>query len=165
VLDQAKAENLSDTATMERLFGIEVPATQARRLTGRLRFASLPSPTTLEDFDYAQPGVDPALIRDLASNRYLDTATNTCSSGRPESAKQRSPSASPAGAPKPATAPTSPTPPTSPPVSPRRHRTPVWPPPCGSTPDPPAWSSTSSATSRYPPKPHPPTSRSSINAI
>ena len=84
VLDQAKAEKLSATVTLERLFRIEVEATEARRLTGRLRFASLPSPATLEDFDYdAQPGVDPALIRDLASNRYLDTATNILLIGPP----------------------------------------------------------------------------------
>lgn len=84
VLDQAKAEQLSPTATLERLFRIEVAATEARRLTGRLRFASLPSPATLEDFDYeAQPGVDPALIRDLASNRYLETATNILLIGPP----------------------------------------------------------------------------------
>jgi len=44
VLDQAKTEKLSPTATLERLFRIEVQATEARRLTGRLRFASLPSP-------------------------------------------------------------------------------------------------------------------------
>jgi hypothetical protein len=36
-----------------------------------------PSPATLADFDYgAQPGVDPKLITDLASCRYLATATN-----------------------------------------------------------------------------------------
>jgi len=84
VLDQAKAEKLSATATLERLFRIEVEATEARRLTRRLRFANLPSPATLEDFDYeAQPGIDPALIRDLASNRYLDTATNILLIGPP----------------------------------------------------------------------------------
>jgi len=77
VLDEAKAENLSATSTLERLFRIEVQATEARRLTGRLRFANLPSPATLEEFDYdSQPGVDPDLIRDLASGRYLDSATN-----------------------------------------------------------------------------------------
>lgn len=69
---------------MERLFGIEVAATEGRRLTGRLQFASLPSPATLEDFDYdAQPGVDPVLIRGLVSNRYLDTATNILLIGPP----------------------------------------------------------------------------------
>jgi len=59
VLDQAQAEKLTLTAALERLLAIEVDATEARRLAGRLRFASLPTPATLDDFDYdAQPGVD-----------------------------------------------------------------------------------------------------------
>src|SRR5213083_3017390 len=63
VLDAAAAEGLTLTAALERLLAIEVCATEARRLAGRLRFASLPTPATLEDFDYdAAPAVDPALI-------------------------------------------------------------------------------------------------------
>ena len=42
VLDRAAAEKLSLTAALERLLALEVQATQARRLAGRLRFASLP---------------------------------------------------------------------------------------------------------------------------
>ena len=40
------------TAALERLLAIEVDASPARRLAGRLRFASLPTPATLADFDY-----------------------------------------------------------------------------------------------------------------
>lgn len=84
VLDAARAEKLSMTAALERLLAIEVADTEARRLAGRLRFACLPTPATLEDFDYdAQPGVDPDLIRDLASCRYLQTATNVLLIGPP----------------------------------------------------------------------------------
>ena len=58
VLEQAAAEGLSMTAALERLLGLEVEATEARRLAGRLRFASLPSPATLEGFDLeAAPGL------------------------------------------------------------------------------------------------------------
>ena len=65
------------TAALERLLAIEVTANQARRLAGRLRFASLPTPATLEDFDYdAAPAVDPELIAELATCRYLENATN-----------------------------------------------------------------------------------------
>lgn len=49
VLDAAHAEGLSLTAALERLLAIEVDATEARRLVGRLRFASLPTPATLAD--------------------------------------------------------------------------------------------------------------------
>ena len=84
VLDTAKTENLSPTATLERLLRIEVQATEARRLERRLRFSNLPTAATIEDFDFdAQPGVDPDLIRDLASNRYLETGTNILIIGPP----------------------------------------------------------------------------------
>ena len=84
VLDAAAAEGLTLTAALERLFAIEVSATQARRLAGRLRFASLPTPATLEDFDYdAAPAADPALITELATCRYLETATNVLLIGPP----------------------------------------------------------------------------------
>jgi DNA replication protein DnaC len=84
VLDQASTEDLTMTATLERLLAIEVSASQARRLAGRLRFASLPSPATLEDFDYdAAPAVDPKLIAELATCRYLETATNVLLIGPP----------------------------------------------------------------------------------
>ena len=84
VLDDARAHSLSPTATLERLLAVEVTATEARRLAGRLRFACLPTPATLDEFDYdAQPGVDPHLIADLASCRYLETATNVLMIGPP----------------------------------------------------------------------------------
>ena len=84
VLDAARAENLSLTAALERLLALEVTDTEARRLAGRLRFASLPSPASLEDFDYdAAPGVDRALIQELATCRYLNSATNVLLIGPP----------------------------------------------------------------------------------
>jgi DNA replication protein DnaC len=84
VLDAAMAEQLSVTATLERLLSIEVSATEARRLAGRLRFACLPSPASLEDFDYdAQPGVDRHLINELGTCRFLETATNVLLIGPP----------------------------------------------------------------------------------
>lgn len=84
VLDAAAAQGLSLTVALERLLAAEVDATEARRLAGRLRFASLPSPATVEDFDFdAAAGVDPALIRELATCRYLDSATNVLLIGPP----------------------------------------------------------------------------------
>ena len=84
VLGAAMAEKLSVTATLERLLSIEVSATEARRLAGRLRFACLPSPASLEDFDYdAQPGVDRQLMTELGTCRFLETATNVLLIGPP----------------------------------------------------------------------------------
>jgi DNA replication protein DnaC len=57
---------------------------QARRLAARLRFDCLPEPWTLNDFHFAaQPGVDEKLIRDLATLRFLDDASNVLFVGPP----------------------------------------------------------------------------------
>src|SRR5664279_4458309 len=62
VLDQARAEGWGLLATLERLLAAEVEATEARRLASRLRFACLPAPWRIADFDFsAQPGVDESL--------------------------------------------------------------------------------------------------------
>jgi len=88
VLDQARGENLSMTAALERLLEVEIEveieATEARRLAARERFACLPEPWTLADFDFsAQPGVGEKLIRDLATLRFLDDASNALFVGPP----------------------------------------------------------------------------------
>jgi DNA replication protein DnaC len=84
VLDTAQADGLTLTAALEKLLRIEVDATEARRLAGRLRFASLPTPASLDDFDYdAQPGVDRHLLAELGTCRYLETATNVLLIGPP----------------------------------------------------------------------------------
>ncbi len=88
VLDAATAEGLSLTAALERLLSIEVTATEARRLAGRLRFACLPTPATLADFDYdAAAGVDRHLINELATCHYLESATNILLIGPPGTGK------------------------------------------------------------------------------
>lgn len=57
VLDAAHAEDLSLISAMERLLATEVAAVHARRHAGLVRFASLPVPYSIEDFDFsAQPG-------------------------------------------------------------------------------------------------------------
>ena len=84
VLDAARDEHLTPTAMLERLLALEVDATEQRRLTGRLRFASLPAPYRLEDLDYdASPAIDRALINDLASLRFIEQASNVLLIGPP----------------------------------------------------------------------------------
>jgi DNA replication protein DnaC len=84
VLDAARAEQLSVTATLERLLHAEVVATEQRRLAGRLRFASLPAPWTLEDLDFdASPALDKQLIDDLATLRFVEQARNVLLVGPP----------------------------------------------------------------------------------
>ncbi len=84
LLDAARAEGLSVTAALERLLAAEVTATEDRKVTGRLRFASLPAPWTLEELDYdASPALDRALITDLASLRFIEQAANVLLIGPP----------------------------------------------------------------------------------
>ena len=84
VLDAATNNGLTLTAALEQLLRLEVDATEARRLSGRLRFACLPTPATLDGFDYdAAAGVDPHLIAELGTCRYLESATNLLRIGPP----------------------------------------------------------------------------------
>ena len=88
VLDTARSEDLSLIAAMERLLAVEVKAAQTRRHAGLLRFACLPAPYAIEDFDFAaQPGVDEKLIHELASLRFLDDAGNILLVGQPGTGK------------------------------------------------------------------------------
>jgi len=83
-LEHAKAHKLGHTAFLERLLAVEVGATETRRRASLERFASLPSPWRLEDFDFAaQPAVDKALVNELATLRFLEDATNVLFIGPP----------------------------------------------------------------------------------
>ena len=84
VLDQAQAEGWSLTQALEHLLAVEVTATDARRLSGRFRFANLPTGATLTDFDLdAASGIDRSLLAELGTCRYLETATNVLLIGPP----------------------------------------------------------------------------------
>src|SRR5664280_933129 len=84
VLETARAENLGHTAMLERLLAIEVSATEARPSAGLERFASLPAPWRLADFDFdAQPSVDRSLVNELGTLRFLEDATNVLFIGPP----------------------------------------------------------------------------------
>ena len=84
ILDQAQAEGWSLTQALEHLLAVEVTATDARRLSGRFRFANLPTGATLDDFDLdAASGIDRNLLAELGTCRYLETATNVLLIGPP----------------------------------------------------------------------------------
>jgi len=84
VLEAARTENLGPTALLERLLSIEVSATEARRHASLERFASLPAPWRLADFDFdAQPSVDRSLVNELGTLRFLEDATNVLFIGPP----------------------------------------------------------------------------------
>ena len=83
-LDHAIKTKLNHSAFLERLLAIEVDAVDERRRASLARFASLPSPFTLADFDFtAQPSIDAKLIAELATLRFVEDATNVLLIGPP----------------------------------------------------------------------------------
>jgi DNA replication protein DnaC len=84
LLDAARSEQLSATVLLERLFALEVAAADERRHASLARFACLPAPWQLTDFDFdAQPAVDRKLVDELATLRFLHDATNVLLIGPP----------------------------------------------------------------------------------
>lgn len=83
-LERAAADKLSHTAFLQRLLAIEVTATETRRQASLARFACLPAPWRLGDFDFdAQPSVDRQLVAELGTLRFLEDATNVLLIGPP----------------------------------------------------------------------------------
>ncbi len=80
---------MGHTALLERLLAIEVAAaTHQRRQASLARFACLPAPWQLSDFDFdAQPSVDRKLVTELGTLRFLDDATNVLLIGPPGTGK------------------------------------------------------------------------------
>ena len=84
LIDEARAANLSNSEFLERLLAVEVEAVEMRRRASLTRFASLPSPFTLADFDFsAQPSVDKKLIDELGTLRFVEDPTNVLLIGPP----------------------------------------------------------------------------------
>ena len=84
LLEEATTAKLSSQELVERLLSVEVDAVDERRRASLTRFASLPSPFSLADFDFsAQPSVDNKLIAELATLRFVEDATNVLFIGPP----------------------------------------------------------------------------------
>jgi DNA replication protein DnaC len=84
LLDEAMKAKLTTQEVLERLLAVEVDAVDERRRASLTRFASLPSPFTLADFDFsAQPSVDKKLIDELGTLRFMEDATNVLLIGPP----------------------------------------------------------------------------------
>jgi DNA replication protein DnaC len=72
LLDRARDQQLSHAAFLAELVAEEAAATRNRRMAARLRFTHFPVRRTLDQFDFDfQPSVDPKLVQDLASLRFV----------------------------------------------------------------------------------------------
>ena len=88
LLDEARDQGLSVLDALERLMGAEAAVVAGRKLASRLHWAALPAPWRIEDYDFAaQPGADPALIRELATLRFPGEAANILFIGPPGAGK------------------------------------------------------------------------------
>ena len=88
LLDQARDGRLSLLDALEQLMGTEAAAAESRKLASRLHWAALPAPWRIADYDFAaQPGADEAVIRELATLRFIDEAANVLFVGPPGTGK------------------------------------------------------------------------------
>lgn len=84
VLEQAREQQLSYEAFLRHALAVEVGGRQQRALERRLRAARLPRRVRLESFDFRfQPTLSERLVRELASLRFIQTATNVIFLGPP----------------------------------------------------------------------------------
>jgi DNA replication protein DnaC len=83
-LDYATKNKLGHSAFLNRLLEVEVVATESRRRDSLERFAKLPAPWRIDDFDFdAQPSLDKKMVQELATLRFLEDATNVLFIGPP----------------------------------------------------------------------------------
>jgi DNA replication protein DnaC len=83
-LELARTEKLSPTQVLEHLLEIEVDATRARRLRGRLRFARYPVHKTLADLDLDfQPSIDRQVVAELSTLKFVEEKRNVVLLGPP----------------------------------------------------------------------------------
>ncbi len=84
VLEQAAKHDRSYSDFLEDLLSREVHAKGAKHLTMRLAMARFPFQKPLESFDFKfQPSIDPKVVRELATGRYLDHGKNVLLLGPP----------------------------------------------------------------------------------
>lgn len=84
LLDEARVQQLSYEAFLQTALEAELGGRQQRALERRLRAAHLPRQVRLEAFDFSfQPTLSERLVRELASLRFIETATNVVFLGPP----------------------------------------------------------------------------------
>jgi DNA replication protein DnaC len=84
LLEQAAKHERSYSEFLEDLLSREVHAKGAKHLAMRLAMARFPFQKTLENFDFKfQPSIDPKVVRELATGRYLDHGENVLLLGPP----------------------------------------------------------------------------------
>ena len=83
-LEQAAKKELSYADFLDELLRCEVDSKQQKHLTMRISMARFPFHKTLEAFDFKfQPSIEPKVIRELATGRYIAGGENVLLLGPP----------------------------------------------------------------------------------
>jgi len=84
LLEAAAKKDLSYSDFLEELLASELAGKQQNHTTMRIRMAHFPFEKTLESFDFKfQPSLDPKVVRELATSRYIANAENVLLLGPP----------------------------------------------------------------------------------
>lgn len=84
LLEQAAKQEVSYAAFLDDLLAREVQAKSDKHLAMRLAMARFPFHKTLDAFDFKfQPSIDPKVIREVATGRYLTQGENVLLLGPP----------------------------------------------------------------------------------
>jgi DNA replication protein DnaC len=84
VLEQAAKQETSYAAFLDDCLDREVRAKTQKHLSMRVAMARFPFHKTLEAFDFKfQPSIDPKIIRELATGRYIESGDNVLLLGPP----------------------------------------------------------------------------------
>lgn len=84
VLEQAAKRDVSYADFLDDVLGREVGAKTQKHLAMRIAMARFPFQKTLDSFDFKfQPSIDPKLVRELATGRYIEGGDNVLLLGAP----------------------------------------------------------------------------------
>jgi DNA replication protein DnaC len=84
VLEQAAKRDMPYSDFLDELLALEIRSKAEKHLTMRVSMARFPFQKTLDAFDFKfQPSIDPKVIRELATGRYLETGDNVLLLGPP----------------------------------------------------------------------------------
>jgi len=83
-LEQAAKQELSYADFLDQLLACEIDSKTHKHHQMRITMARFPFQKTLESFDFKfQPSIDPKLVRDLATGRYIQSGDNVLFLGPP----------------------------------------------------------------------------------
>jgi DNA replication protein DnaC len=84
LLEQAAKRELPYSDFLEEVLGLERRSKQEKHLAMRISMARFPFQKTLEGFDWTfQPSIDPKIIKELATGRFLSAGENVLLLGPP----------------------------------------------------------------------------------